>query len=530
MEHLMILSSCALFILSIFILFKLTGAASRRRSSTSRPGAKLPPGPWRLPIIGNLHNMVGSAPHERLTELAKKHGPLMHLKLGQVSTIVVSSRDVAREMMKTHDLCISDRPVTPSIEIFTYGGQGLIFTPYGEYWRQMRKICVLELLSQKRVQSFRSIREEEVSKFIHSIYSEATTTTSSASSSRRPVVNISEKLATLTNNVITRVSVGKLWEDRHTFLMALDEAGIASAGFNVADFYPSLKFLTKLTGLSRRLKRNHWKLDSVFQSVLREHELRREETKQKGVIPENEDLVDVLLRVREEGGLQHPLTMEGVKSVIFDIFGGGTETSSNTMEWAMAEMIRNPEVMNKAQSEVREVLQGKTEVTEEDIDGLNYLKLVIKETLRLHTPAPLLLPRECRETCEVMGYQVPAGAKVLVNAWAMSRDPAYWDEPLKFWPERFEQSTAVNFNGSCYEFIPFGSGRRMCPGMLFGLANVELPLAQLLYYFDWKLPNGLEADHPQELDMSDSFGVLLRKKLDLLLLPLPRGVVPCPKS
>ena len=170
-----------------------------------------------------------------------------------------------------------------------------------------------------------------------------------------------------------------------------------------------------------------------------------------------------------------------------DMFIGGTDTSSTIMEWAMSEMMRNPRVMEKAQAELRQVLKGKEVIHESDIQGLIYLKMVIKETLRLHPPVALLVPRECREQCKINGYDIPIKTKVIVNAWAIGRDPEYWDDAQIFLPERFENSS-IDILGHDYEYIPFGAGRRMCPGIAFGLANVELPLAQLLYHFDWKLP------------------------------------------
>jgi cytochrome P450 len=195
-----------------------------------------------------------------------------------------------------------------------------------------------------------------------------------------------------------------------------------------------------------------------------------------------------------------------------------SETSSTVMHWAMAELMRNPRVMRRAQDELRRVLDGKNQVVEESLGGLRYLDLVIKEALRLHPPGPLLLPRECRRPCQVLGFDVPAGAMVLVNAWAIGRDPAYWERPEEFLPERFVGGT-VDFKGMDFEFIPFGAGRRMCPGMAFGLANMELVLASLLYHFDWELPHGME---PGELDMTELFGISTRRRSDLLLVPTVR--------
>ncbi|CAL9764783.1 unnamed protein product, partial [Musa acuminata subsp. burmannicoides] len=164
-----------------------------------------------------------------------------------------------------------------------------------------------------------------------------------------------------------------------------------------------------------------------------------------------------------------------MKAMMLDMLGGASETSAGIME-AMSELMKNPRVMRRLSETVR---NGKViKVTEKDINGMNYLKLVIKETLRLHPPVPLLLPRECRETCEVLGYQIPEKTRVFVNVWALGRDPRYWDNPTEFEPERFERrNSMVDFKGTNFEFLPFGAGRRICPGMSFGLKSIELSLA-----------------------------------------------------
>jgi cytochrome P450 len=189
----------------------------------------------------------------------------------------------------------------------------------------------------------------------------------------------------------------------------------------------------------------------------------------------------------------------------------------------MAELMRNPSVMSRAQAEVREAFMGQMKVSEEGLGELSYLQCVVKETLRLHTPGPLLIPRESQEDCEILGYDVPKGTTVLVNAWAISRDPECWDEPEAFVPERFIGS-ARDYRGNSFEFVPFGAGRRICPGMLFGIANIELALASLLFYFDWSLPDGVR---PAELDMGEAMGVTARRKLDLWLRPALHVQLPC---
>lgn len=200
-----------------------------------------------------------------------------------------------------------------------------------------------------------------------------------------------------------------------------------------------------------------------------------------------------------------------------DIFIAGTDSSVTVIEWAMAEMMKNPRVMEKAQAEVRQAFEKNGNVDEIGLHELQYLKLVVKETLRLHTPLPLLLPRECGERCKILGYDIPKGSKVIVNAWAIARDPWYWNDAESFYPERFLDSS-IDYKGNYFEYIPFGAGRRICPGMLFGIANIELPLAQLLFHLNWKLPNG---EQNNDLDMAENFGGSVRRKNDLFLVPTP---------
>jgi cytochrome P450 len=181
----------------------------------------------------------------------------------------------------------------------------------------------------------------------------------------------------------------------------------------------------------------------------------------------------------------------------------------------MSEMMRNPRVLEKVQAEIRQACKGKKKIDEKDIQNLSYLKSVIKETLRLHPPATLLMPRECREACEIDGYEIPIKTQLIINAWAIGRDPAFWHDGESFIPERFD-SSSIDYKGANFEYIPFGAGRRMCPGILFGVANVELPLAQLLYQFDWKLPGNMK---PEDLDMIENFGGVVARKNKLHLIP-----------
>ncbi|KAK2986643.1 hypothetical protein RJ640_011721 [Escallonia rubra] len=392
--------------------------------------SKLPPGPWKLPLIGNLHQL-GPLPHHSLRDLSQRYGPIMHLKLGEVSVVVISSPEAAKQVMTTHDLAFVNRPEILAMKVMAYNSTNIVFSPYGNYWRQLRKICAMELLSAKAAFGAKCEKHDEF------------------------IVLVKE---------------------------ALEMAG--SGGLDVHDIFPSLNFLHSMT-VKPKQERMHQRLDRP----------RRQADSQLFCSTLNHSLF----------------------TFIQDIFTAGTEPSSTAIEWAMSEMIRKPRVMEKAQAEVREVLKEKNTVGEEDIEELNYLKMVVKETLRLHPPAPLLIPREERETCEVNGYEVPIKTQVIVNGWAIGRDPEYWSNAECFEPERHDGSS-VNYRGTNFQFIPFGAGRRICPGMSLAIANIELPLAQLLYHFDWKLANGVQLE---ELDMTEAFGVTVRRKNDLHLIATP---------
>ncbi|KAJ3696932.1 hypothetical protein LUZ61_000637 [Rhynchospora tenuis] len=467
---------------------------------TASKNLRLPPGPWPLPIIGNLHCLIGSLPHRALRDLSQQYGPLLLLQLGEIPTIIASSIEASREILTTHDVKFASRPIGPTIRILTAGGKGVGFSSYGEYWRHVRKICVAELLSNKRVQSFRPIREEEVNNLVRNIYTPA---------SSGQLINIHEVSIMVANDITIKTVVGSKCEDPDVFVKELDNIMKLASGFNLVDLYPSSWLLRLISTRLDEAKRCHERVYQFLDRIIGQQR-ERKSTKGDGV---SEDLLSVLLRIHDEDTKQIPVDIDSVKAIIGDMFAGGSETFSTTLEWAMTELIRNHRVMRKAQSEVRELLRGCTTVRESDIVKLNYLHLVIKETLRLHPPLPLLVPRQCRETCRILDYDIPKGATVLVNMWAIGRDPKYWEDPEEFKPERFATSN-VDFRGTDFQYLPFGSGRRMCPGMSFGLANLELALTTLLYHFDWKLPGDVK---PEDVDMSEAPGITLRKKSPLLL-------------
>lgn len=277
---------------------------------TRKGKSNLPPNPPKLPIIGNLHQL-GKMPHISLHHLAQKFGPIIFLQLGQVPTVVVSSPRLAKEVMVTHDLALSTRPQLFSAKHLFYDCTDIVFSPYGAYWRHIRKICILELLSAKRVQSFSFVREEEVGRLVHRI----------AESYPRPS-NLSKILVLYANSVLCRVAFGRDFSaageyDRYGFQKMLEEYQILLGGFSLGDFFPSMEFVHSLTGMKWRLKNTFRRLDHFFDELVKEH-LDPERRKEK-----HKDLVDVLLHVRDEGATEMPLTMDNIKAII--LVGVGEE-------------------------------------------------------------------------------------------------------------------------------------------------------------------------------------------------------------
>ncbi|KAK7274167.1 hypothetical protein RIF29_15245 [Crotalaria pallida] len=426
--------------LDCFFIFMIVALKIGRNLKKPNSTPNIPPGPWKLPILGNIPHLVTSTPHRKLRDLAKIYGPLMHLQLREVFAIIVSSAEYAKQVMKTHDVIFASRPRILASEIMSYGSTNIIFSPYGDYWRQLRKICTLELFTPKRSNSFRPIREEELTNLINRIASE-----------KGSPINLTQAVLSTIYTITSRAAFGKKNEDQEEFISLMEEATAVAGGFDIGDLFPSARWLQLLTGLRPKLERSSLQTDKILENIINEHKEATSKAKENQDDAE-EDLIDVLLRFDDGNGNNQDicLTKNNIKAVIQDIFGAGGETSATTIDWAMAELIRDPRVMKKAQAEVREVFDVTERVDEICINELKYLKSVVKETLRLHPAAPLLLPRESAQACEINGYHIPVKSKVIVNAWAIGRDPNYWTEPERFYPERFNDSS-VDYKGGGFD-------------------------------------------------------------------------------
>ncbi|XP_043701645.1 cytochrome P450 71A1-like [Telopea speciosissima] len=476
---------------------------------------RLPPSPSKLPIIGNLHQL-GLLPHRTLLALSQRHGPLMLLHFGSKPTLIVSSADLAREIMKTHDLIFSSRPDLSIARRLLYNHKDLAFTPYGEYWRQARKISVLQLLSSKRVQSFRSVREEEVTLLMEKIRLSCLSSPS--------LVDLSGTFGSLTNDIICRVALGRKYGgdvEGKRFGEMIREFTTLLGVFNVKDFIPSLGWVNYLSGLDARVEKNFREIDCFLDRVIDDHiqyQRGMDGGCSGGTDGNGPDFVDFLLGIQKDDSFGIIIERDHIKAIILDMFAAGTDTTYTVLEWTMAELLRHPEVMKEVQDEVRKIGKGKTNITEDDLELMQYMKSVIKETLRLHPPIPLLVPRESMEDVKIQGYDIPAKTTVIINALAIGRDPSCWKEAEKFKPERFLNGAAastVDFKGHDFQFIPFGAGRRGCPGIEFAISVNELALANILHNFDWALPDSMD------LDMTECSGLTAHLQSPLLAIATP---------
>ncbi|XP_059655127.1 cytochrome P450 736A117-like [Cornus florida] len=472
----------------------------------------LPPSPPKLPIIGNLHQL-GLLPHRSLQSLAQKYGQLMLLHLGSKPALIVSSADAAQEIMKTHDLNFSTRPKS-SIPSRLFYDKDIIFIPYGEYWRQLRSICVLHLLSNKRVESFRRVREEETSLMLEKI----------KQSSSSPV-NLSEMLISLTNDVLCRVALGKKYSEQEGDTKLKDlftDFSEVLGGFNVGEHIPWFGWLNRINGLNAKVEKVAEELDKFLEDVVEEHIDRQNRDRDGGGSDDQgdewqKDFLDVLLGIQRENSTAFPLQRVSIKALILDMFAAGTETTYTSLEWEVTELLRHPKVMKELQNEVRGIAKGKQDIVEDDLEKMHYLKAVINESMRLHPPLPMLVPREAIQDVKVMGYDIAAGTQVFINAWAIARDPSLWEDAKEFRPQRF-LNTSIDYKGQNFQFIPFGAGRRGCPGINFAKPVNELALAKLVHKFDFALPSGAI---DQDMDMAEAPGITINRKYPLLVVATP---------
>ncbi|GMJ07291.1 TRANSPARENT TESTA 7, CYTOCHROME P450 75B1 [Hibiscus trionum] len=492
----------------------LSGVFIRRRCKQ----LKFPPGPKPWPIIGNL-NLIDSLPHQSLHKLSQRYGPLMHLKFGSYPVLIASSAEMAKEFLKTHDQIFASRPPYAAGKYVGYNYSDVLWAPYGPHLRQGRKIYQNELFSSKRLESFEYIRAEEMRAFVSRLYE----------LSGKPVVLV-EHLTRLTLSNISRMVLGNKYfsvsgDDRivsnsilslQNLQEMMNEFAFLIGVFNIGDWIPWLDFLD-LQGYEKRLKALKEKLDRFLDLVFDEHKRRKEELGKDFVA---HDMVDLLLQLADdpESDLDVKLTYDALRGFTLDPIVGGTESTSVTVEWVISELIKQPQLIRKATEELDRVIGRERWVEEKDIPQLPYIDAIMKETMRKHPVAPLLAPHMAMEDCNVAGYDILKGTRVFVSSWSIGRDPSLWEQPEEFRPERF-LGRNIDVKGRSFELLPFGAGRRMCPGYNLGLKMILLSIANLLQAFNWKLPDNTKVE---DLSMEEGPGISTPRKFPLVAVVEPR--------
>ncbi|KAL5727674.1 hypothetical protein ACHQM5_000843 [Ranunculus cassubicifolius] len=454
----------------------------------------LPPGPIPWPIIGNIFSL-GTKPHVSLAQISASYGPLISLRLGTKLLVVGSSQDAAIEILKTHDKVLSARSVPQAVPVYPDRLDISVgWSDCNDKWKALRTLIKTELFSPRMVEAQATIREKKVSEMIEFLRT-----------NEGEMVSIGDLVSKVVFNMLGNIFVSKdlmnLYEDSKVGLKGYVRKFVDVLSTpNLADFYKVFSGLD-LQGLNKKNNEIYIKACGFWETAVKD---RKENKSSDG--SRHRDFVDGLL----ERGFDN----EQINYLFVDLLFAGADTTASTVEWALAELIKSPESMEKVRFELEREVKGDF-VRESDLSSLPYIHCVLKETLRLHPPAPLLIPHRAAETCKVMNYTIPKDTQIFVNVWAIGRDPKCWDDPMTFKPERFLE-TSLELNTNDFKFLPFGSGRRICPGLPMADKQVPLILSSLLYSFDWSLPYDMQ---PNELDMEEKFGLTLQKEVALALMP-----------
>ncbi|URE45598.1 cytochrome P450 [Musa troglodytarum] len=470
----------------------------------------LPPSPRSFPIIGHLHLIAKLPTHRALAAIAAARGPVVLLRLGSRPVLLVSSAPAAEECFTAHDVAFANRPnlLVPQMLGFVCTTMG--WTPHGPHWRDLRRIYAVHLLSSAALRSSSDSRTRAVRSLAKALFLEPGD--SEPDGPRR--VEMKTKFYNLAYDVMMRMVATALKEgsaeERQRFREIVQKTSAVSGAANVTEFFPALRRLG-WRGTERKLARLQRSRDALIGELIERHRVRRRQSGSNGD-KGRATVIDVMLSLQEsDPGTYTDVTIRGL---IAEILAAGTDTSAVTMEWAMCLLLIHPEVLHAARAELdAKIGQGRM-VEEEDIPNLAYLNCIINETLRLYPAVPLLVPHESSQDCTVGGYDVPRGTMLLANAWAIHRDPNTWDQPEEFKPERFQCEGGKEEAG--LRMLPFGSGRRRCPGEGLAMRVIALALATLIHCFEWdKLPG-------EDVDMTEGQGLSMPKVKPLEVVCTPR--------
>ncbi|XP_073303852.1 geraniol 8-hydroxylase-like [Primulina huaijiensis] len=475
--------------------------------TTEKETHPIPPGPQGLPIIGYLPFLQLNL-HKQFTELAKKYGPVYKLWLGTKLCVVISSPSLIKEVVRDQDTIFANRD-PPVAAIVLTGGVDIVWSPYGQYWREMRKLFVRQMLSNNNLEASYVHRKDEVRKVVKSLYTNAGSSVEIGELIFRTELNVVFSMLwgdTMDKKIFDRIGS----EFREAMSKLVDLLGKP----NISDFFPVLaKF--DVQGIEKEVKSLMPSVEEILDSVINERMKMMVSGKRKD--ERIKDFLQILLDLKEKNEQDISIDLPQIRAILLDIIVAGTDTTATIIEWVMAEVLNNPQVKKKVQDELTEVVGLNNTVEESHMSRLHYLDAVVKETFRLHPPLPLLVPKLPSQSSIIGGYTIPKGSSVFLNTWSIHMDPLIWENPSEFKPDRFLNNPGkFDFNGNNFHFLPFGSGRRVCPGILLAERMVMHFLATLFHLFDWKLPEG------EKLDLSEKFGIVMRKRTPLLAIPSPR--------
>ncbi|XP_010271541.1 PREDICTED: isoflavone 3'-hydroxylase-like [Nelumbo nucifera] len=442
---------------------------------------KLPPSPLTLPIIGHLYLLFKKPLYRTLAHISNKYGPISFLRFGSRPVLLVSSPSAAEECFTTNDILFANRPRLFAGKYIGYNYSSIAWSSYGNHWRNLRRISTIEILSTTRLQMFSRSRTNEIRSMIRRL-----------ASSGSKVVDMKSTFFELTLNVMMMMiagkryygeNVGELDKAKHFQDLVTETLYLAGAS-HIGDYLPALSWIG-LNGLKKRMMRLQQKRDEFIQELIEEHRrMKTDDSSSSNSASdsgERQTMIDVLLSLQKAEPEYY--TDKIIKGLVLGLLSAGTDTSAGTMEWAMSLLLNNPDVLKKAQDEVdNHVGQGRL-LDESDLSKLPYLRCIINETLRMYPAGPLLVPHESSEDCVIGGFDIPRGTMLLVNLWAIHNDPKIWEEPGKFEPERFE---GLEGRRDGFKLMPFGSGRRGCPGEGLAERVVGLALGSLIQCFEWE--------------------------------------------
>ncbi|XP_028806903.1 isoflavone 2'-hydroxylase-like [Neltuma alba] len=488
----------------VFILICISTLILRRDGKRK----SLPPGPPGLPVIGHLHLMKPPI-HRTLQKLSEKYGPVMFLRFGSLKVLVVSSPSAVEECFTKNDIVFANRPATLAGKHLNYDYKTVGFAPYGDHWRGLRRLINQELFSVSRLSMLSDVRMDEVLLLVKQLFGK--------SGRSWMKVELRHRFVDLIFDVTLRMISGKRYYGTDVVSKeATDFKNMMGEIFEllnpaVDDLFPILRRLD-LFGVQRRMKRVMKKQDSFLQNLLDEHRRKRSSSSNIGANQEKKTmtLIEVMLSLQKTDPVFYSDT--NIKGIAAAVVAAGTETSASTMEWALAVLLNHPEVMEKLKTEIDTHVGKERFMNESDIPKLTYLQNVVLETLRIYPAGALGVPHMNSEDSTISGYHVPKGTMLMVNLWVLHKDPKHWKDATKFMPERFE-----NGQGSeGYNLIPFGAGRRQCPGANLAKRIMALTIGLLVQVFEWKRIGD------QEINMMEGDGLTLPRLEPLVALIRPR--------